>query len=648
MIYDRLGRLEGATPGSEDVFGQDYFPMDNYENLSDAAILDGEDLSYEINDNKIVSVTAPRKILDITEQLPKLVSRWKVFKIVDFTTSIPSPAGAFSYDTGLAYDASRGYGWLDASLTAIDNPNAVLRTILDEQIPFETNKAFYKGFNLSEDVNNQYTWECQLAQGLYSVKIVAGDPEEYLNTHYHVKVEGFDFIDEAPTDTDRWIQATKTVFVSDGRLTITQGNNAVNNKICYVQISKKTLVMDDADGDSSGSGDPQIPDPDDLDELGFPEHNRDELIVKSIGYDLRGNMLSDGVTEYIWNNNNRINSAENKSYNTSAAVHPVPQFIYYIYDACGRRVAKIYDWPAGQRPSNLSANSHWQSKSMAYDGLGLIEERYIIDGGANKPAARYYYEPQSINRLVLTETFNNDGTLKDIFVPIIDDRGTLLAVFGSLEGAPFTLLEKLYYNSTGLCKSFDPITNEQNQDLAGNPSKSSQYIPFGWCGMYRERFTGLYHTHFREYHPTHRQWLSEDPAGYADGLNLHHAYIVVNGTDTMGLWNMNGMLNVYKKKYGKKGARLLKLMQDEGYVIEKRDYRFNDWSEDRSERVIGIASSWAFTSSNDEAAEQLYDALGDTFDSWSDRMGRGSVNALTGHLDDENSEWGLNGNCQAK
>jgi len=51
----------------------------------------------------------------------------------------------------------------------------------------------------------------------------------------------------------------------------------------------------------------------------------------------------------------------------------------------------------------------------------------------------------------------------------------------------------------------------------------------------RDRFTGLYHTYFRDYDPVHSRWLSEDPAGYADGLNLNAAYMDVNGVDPLGL-----------------------------------------------------------------------------------------------------------------
>ena len=101
-----------------------------------------------------------------------------------------------------------------------------------------------------------------------------------------------------------------------------------------------------------------------------------------------------------------------------------------------------------------------------------------------------------------------------------------------------TLVEQLYYNSTGLCKSWDPSGGgnwNTHPDNAAYNLGRSEYIPFGYLGMYRDRFTGKYHTHFREYDPLHARWLSEDPAGYADGLNLYNAYMGVNGIDPLGL-----------------------------------------------------------------------------------------------------------------
>lgn len=62
-------------------------------------------------------------------------------------------------------------------------------------------------------------------------------------------------------------------------------------------------------------------------------------------------------------------------------------------------------------------------------------------------------------------------------------------------------------------------------------SANSTYI---FIGMYKDPFTGRYHTHFRDYDPVTNRWLSEDPAGYMDGLNLYGAYMGVNGRDPLG------------------------------------------------------------------------------------------------------------------
>ena len=66
----------------------------------------------------------------------------------------------------------------------------------------------------------------------------------------------------------------------------------------------------------------------------------------------------------------------------------------------------------------------------------------------------------------------------------------------------------------------------------------------------RDRFTGLYHTHFRDYDPVHSRWLSEDPAGYADGLNLNAAYMGVNGVDPLGLGSLRDSLSDGKLSVG--------------------------------------------------------------------------------------------------
>lgn len=84
--------------------------------------------------------------------------------------------------------------------------------------------------------------------------------------------------------------------------------------------------------------------------------------------------------------------------------------------------------------------------------------------------------------------------------------------------------------------------------------------------MYHDSFTGKYHTHHREFDPIHNRWLSEDPAGYKDGLNLYAAYMGVNGLDLLGL--------------GRRYDRFMEVKAEEKAVLGKlkQDVRDNAWN----------------------------------------------------------------------
>ena len=162
----------------------------------------------------------------------------------------------------------------------------------------------------------------------------------------------------------------------------------------------------------------------------------------------------------------------------------------------------------------------WADRVLVYDGVSLIEERTLSDGVLQD---RYYYE-DGLHRLALIQTGATE------YVPLIDERGTVMG----LTNTTGLVQEKLYYNSTGLMKAFDGLDVEKHAPSGLENIARSEFVPFGWTGMYKDRFTGLYHTHFREYDPVHGRWLSEDPAGYQDGLNLYAAYMGVNATDPLG------------------------------------------------------------------------------------------------------------------
>ncbi|MCC6579882.1 MAG: RES domain-containing protein [Phycisphaeraceae bacterium] len=238
-------------------------------------------------------------------------------------------------------------------------------------------------------------------------------------------------------------------------------------------------------------------------------------------YDARGNLHE--TERYIidWDDFDRIIRVTDKRYDPQAQTHPSPQTVEYFYDAFGRRVVRQYQ---GHDPDQ----SQWTSLCCVYDGVKLIEERSLAAGDLVR---RYFYR-QAVNQLVSVQAATPAGLTE--YIALIDERGSLMGV-ADASGA---VLERIHYNSTGLAKVYD--ANNQpvlRPDGTGQNLGHSQYIPFGYTGMYREPFTGCLHTHFRDYDAVHRIWLSEDPAGYADGLNLNRAYFDVNGVDPLGLDN---------------------------------------------------------------------------------------------------------------
>ncbi len=99
--------------------------------------------------------------------------------------------------------------------------------------------------------------------------------------------------------------------------------------------------------------------------------------------------------------------------------------------------------------------------------------------------------------------------------------------------------------------------------------------------MYHDPFTGKYHTHYREYDPVHARWLSEDPAGYVDGLSLYNAYMGVNGIDPLGLEiSKREMMEAYSDIFGYDDI-LLRAFIASGHSFDMGDV-LGDWDVDRS------------------------------------------------------------------
>ena len=77
-------------------------------------------------------------------------------------------------------------------------------------------------------------WEIALPNGNYTVHVVVGDPS-FTDVVSKLTVEGVLAINGTTSTSNRWLQATVTVSVNDGKLTVTNLAGSYN-KICFIDI----------------------------------------------------------------------------------------------------------------------------------------------------------------------------------------------------------------------------------------------------------------------------------------------------------------------------------------------------------------------------------------------------------------------------
>lgn len=153
------------------------------------------------------------------------------FAFTNFTTGAAGyPLPGFLDDYGFVY-GPRGngysYGWDD------DNTqHARLRNAANSP---DKRYDTFNHLQKTDPLPVGRTWEIAIPNGLYLVHIVSGDASA-VDSVFHWDVEGYISVPKAPAANDWWRAFPMTVRVEDGRLTLNNGPQASNNKICWVDI----------------------------------------------------------------------------------------------------------------------------------------------------------------------------------------------------------------------------------------------------------------------------------------------------------------------------------------------------------------------------------------------------------------------------
>jgi hypothetical protein len=144
--------------------------------------------------------------------------------------SAPVPTGYLA-DVGLVYGVrgnGQTYGW------TTDNTGQAR----DRDSPLSPDQRYDTLNQLQRPANPDAVWELAVANGTYTVRVVAGDPVFVDSTH-RLTVEGVVVVDGTPTTAAPWLDRTATVMVIDGRLTLRSAAGGLNSKVCFLEATRQ-------------------------------------------------------------------------------------------------------------------------------------------------------------------------------------------------------------------------------------------------------------------------------------------------------------------------------------------------------------------------------------------------------------------------
>ena len=202
---------------------------------------------------------------------------------------------------------------------------------------------------------------------------------------------------------------------------------------------------------------------------------------RTFTHDASGNLTSDGVRTFEWDAVGRL-----------VAVEESAQRVEYTYNGIGQRTQIV---------KKTGGVTDW-TRRLVYADTEILEERDAAGTGIVKR-----YATQGVK----------EGT--DAYFYTRDHLGSLV----NLTDASLTLRARYAYDPYG----------------RGTRTAGNRDADIGFTGHLIDRDADLTLTYFRGYDPSLGRWLSPDPSGYTDGMNL---YAYVNGNpisfhDPLGLWS---------------------------------------------------------------------------------------------------------------
>jgi RHS repeat-associated protein len=214
-----------------------------------------------------------------------------------------------------------------------------------------------------------------------------------------------------------------------------------------------------------------------------------------LSYDLNGNLTQRSTQHNVYDYMNRIVSSTDGS-----------STVNFRYDPLGRRIQK-----------EVTVGSQSKTTNCYYSGHQVIEERDSSD-----QVTRQFIYGNGIDEVIRVDIYN--GTTSTPYYLHINDIGSITAV----TDANGNIIERVYYDIYGMPTFKDAAGNVIPKSSIGNNNlfQGREYDPE----------LNLYYFRARYYDPIMGRFLSTDPMGYADSMNLYQAFNMnpVNFGDPMG------------------------------------------------------------------------------------------------------------------
>jgi RHS repeat-associated protein len=219
--------------------------------------------------------------------------------------------------------------------------------------------------------------------------------------------------------------------------------------------------------------------------------------VKTYTYDVHGNMTSmPHLTLMQWNFKDQLSASSRQAVNPNPPPCKVPETTFYVYDGGGQRMRKITERQNGSRKTELIY-------------LGGFEIYREFDASGNAVAIEretlHVMDDKQRVALVETRTQGDDGSPEQLIRYQLSNH--LGSACVELDDAAQIISYEEYF-------SYGSTSFQGVRSLTETPKR------YRYVGMERDEESGLNYHGARYYAPWLARWISCDPVGVQDGLNL--------------------------------------------------------------------------------------------------------------------------------